>query len=74
MFITLSTLFPTRILTTELETYVSSSLYHRGSASKDSRLDTSYTKIERVELIDALDNREGSYQGLFLGLLDSKMM
>ena len=40
---TLSTLFPTRILTTELETYVSSSLYHRGRASKDSRLATSYT-------------------------------
>ena len=40
---TLSTLFPTRIFTTESETYVSSSEYHFGRASNDSRFDTSYT-------------------------------
>lgn len=40
---TLSTLLPTTILTTAGETYVSSSEYHRGSASNDSLLDTSYT-------------------------------
>ena len=38
---TLSTLFPTMILTTELETYVSSSANHLGSASNDSRFATS---------------------------------
>ena len=42
---TLSTLFPTTILTTFGLTYVSSSLYHFGSASNDSRLATSYTRI-----------------------------
>jgi hypothetical protein len=42
--VTLSTLFPTTILTTDSDTYVSSSEYHRGSASKDSRFETSYTK------------------------------
>lgn len=40
---TLSTLLPTTIRTTEGETYVSSSEYQRGRASKESRLETSYT-------------------------------
>ncbi len=38
---TLSTLFPTKILTTALETYVSSSANHLGRASNDSRFATS---------------------------------
>lgn len=42
---TLSTLFPTMIFTTDLETYVSSSEYQRGSASNDSRFATSYTRM-----------------------------
>lgn len=41
----LSTLLPTTIRTTEGETYVSSSEYQRGRASKESRLETSYTNI-----------------------------
>jgi hypothetical protein len=55
---TLSTLLPTRILTTEPETYVSSSVNHLGSASKDSLLDTSYTAkakaMESVRFIDEI--------------------
>ena len=43
LLLTLSTLFPTRIFTTEPDTYVSSSEYHRGSASNVSRFVTSYT-------------------------------